>query len=56
MAIVSFDFHSGDFTRTASAICPDLLTLQNIGEADNLRGRFIRGFFWIMDKVWIPNG
>ena len=26
-------------------LCPDLLSLDDIGEADHLRGRVVRGFF-----------
>lgn len=33
--------------------CPDMLTLDNLGVADNLRGRVIRGFFRLM-RVWKP--
>lgn len=40
-------------TSLSSAICPDLLELDDIGEADNLRGRVVRAFFWFM-KVWKP--
>jgi hypothetical protein len=29
-------------------VCPDLLRYEDIGEADNLRGRFVRGFFWLI--------
>ena len=40
------------FTTTNSAICPDLLTIEQIGAADNLRGRVVRAFFRVME--WIP--
>jgi hypothetical protein len=39
------------FTSTLSAICPDLLSLDEIGAADNLRGRVVRAFFWLM-RFW----
>lgn len=42
---------SGSCTVTASAICPDLLDLDKIGEADNLRGRVVRAFFRMM-RLW----
>jgi hypothetical protein len=29
-------------------ICPDLLRYEDIGEADNVRGRVIRAFFWLI--------
>lgn len=32
-------------------MCPDLLRYDQLGEADNLRGRVVRAFFWIM-RVW----
>ena len=35
-----------------TAICPDLLTIEQIGAADNLRGRVVRAFFRMME--WIP--
>lgn len=38
-------------TSTSSAICPDLLDLDDIGVADNLRGRVVRAFFWLM-RLW----
>lgn len=33
-------------------ICPDLLRLEQIGAADNARGRLVRSFFWLLDRVW----
>jgi hypothetical protein len=38
-------------TATTAAICPDLLCYEQIGEADNWRGRVVRAFFWIM-RAW----
>jgi hypothetical protein len=32
-------------------ICPDLLRLEQIGAADNFRGRVVRAFFRLLDKV-----
>lgn len=29
-------------------ICPDLLDYHALGEADNLRGRVVRAFFWLI--------
>lgn len=36
-----------------SALCPDLLSIRNIGEADGWRGRLVRGFFRVL---WIVTG
>ena len=33
------------------ALCPDLLRYEQIGAADNWRGRVVRAFFWLM-RVW----
>ena len=46
-------------TGTATAVvyimrehlCPDLLRYEQIGEADNLRGRVVRAFFWVL-RAW----
>lgn len=32
-------------------ICPDLLRYDQIGEADGMRGRVVRLFFWLM-RAW----
>lgn len=32
-------------------ICPDLLRYEQIGAADNWRGRVVRAFFWLM-RAW----
>lgn len=32
------------------SICPGLLGLDYIGEADSPRGRVVRGFFWLMRR------
>jgi hypothetical protein len=42
---------STNFTTVPAALCPDLLRYEQIGEADNLRGRVVRAFFWLM-RVW----
>lgn len=34
-------------------VCPDLLRYEDIGAADNLRGRVIRAFFWLLR--WWPS-
>lgn len=40
-------------TANAYAICLDLLRYEQIGEANTLRGRVVRAFFWLM-RVWRP--
>jgi hypothetical protein len=29
-------------------LCPDGLRFEDLGEADNARGRVVRAFFWVM--------
>lgn len=45
--------YSGNFpgthTSANTAICPDLLTIHDLGVADNLRGRVVRGFFRLLE-------
>ena len=36
---------------TPEHLCPDLLRYEQIGEADNLRGRVVRAFFWVL-RAW----
>ena len=38
-------------TGSSSKLCPDLLTIDAIGAADNLRGRVVRAFFTVM-RLW----
>ena len=40
-------------TMNASALCPDLLRYEQIGQADTLRGRVVRLFFWVL-RAWPP--
>ena len=41
-----------EFTTLApSALCPDLLRYEQIGQADGWRGRVVRAFFWCL-RVW----
>lgn len=43
---------SGGMTRLIGVpICPDLLRYDQIGEADGMRGRVVRLFFWLM-RAW----
>jgi hypothetical protein len=32
-------------------LCPDLLRYDQLGGADNWRGRLVRGFFWLL-RCW----
>lgn len=43
--------NTGTNTGTQSAICPDLLRLTDLGEADNWRGHTVRTFFWLLAKI-----
>lgn len=43
--------YRGIHTPVPYALCPDLLRYEQIGVADNLRGRIVRGFFWLM-RAW----
>jgi hypothetical protein len=36
---------------SGESICPDLLRLEQIGEADGWRGRLVRVFFWVLDRI-----
>ncbi|MGH9249747.1 MAG: hypothetical protein ACRD0W_09575 [Acidimicrobiales bacterium] len=38
-------------TSTSRAICPDLLRLSDLGEADNWRGHMVRGFFRLLQVL-----
>lgn len=38
-------------TGTPRALCPDLLCIRDIGEADGWRGKVVRGFFVVMRWV-----
>ena len=35
----------------AYVICPDLFGLRHLGEADGWRGRLVRRFAWLLDRV-----
>lgn len=39
------------WTPTGGPLCPDVLRLEQIGAADNLRGRIVRLFFRILDRL-----
>lgn len=38
-------------TSTQTVLCPDLLSIVDIGEADGWRGHLVRGFFVLLRKV-----
>lgn len=40
-------------SATPSALCPDLLRYEQLGEADGQRGRVVRAFFWLL-RYWPP--
>lgn len=39
------------YTMNNSALCPDLLRLEDIGVADGWRGKVVRGFFKLLKIV-----
>lgn len=43
---------SGPYVWGSPALCPDLLRLSQLGPADGLRGRVVRGFFRLLE--WRP--
>jgi hypothetical protein len=47
---------SQSITSVTRALCPDLLGLSDLGVADGLRGRVVRGFFWLLEIVWRVRG
>lgn len=53
MSVTSNDisWSSSTLTTTPRAICPDLLSIRDLGEADGWRGHVVRGFFGILRKV-----
>lgn len=42
---------SGWIHLDGQPICPDRLTLEMLGEADNLRGRILRLFVGLLDRI-----
>lgn len=42
---------SFSFTANSRAICPDLLSIRDIGGADGWRGHVVRGFFRLLRVV-----
>lgn len=43
---------NGGTTRIRSVICPDLLTINQLGAADSMRGHLVRAFFSLLR--WLP--
>lgn len=48
VAVLDFPNTSGAGKALFTPICPDLLRYEDVGMADNLRGRVVRGFFWLI--------
>ncbi len=48
-----WQFWQPSMTMGCGAYCPDLLRYEQIGEADTLRGRVVRTFFWLLRR-WPP--
>lgn len=47
---VSPPLSSGTYL-TGGHLCPDMLRYEQIGTADGMRGRLVRGFFWLL-RAW----
>jgi hypothetical protein len=43
-----FGFATSGTKIVTIPLCPDLLVYSDMGAADNLHGRVIRGFFWLL--------
>lgn len=41
----NYGMYSYTLTTSQRALCPDLLSIKDMGEADGWRGRLVRGFF-----------
>ena len=52
MFLVTNSFMNSVNTANPSALCPDLLRYEQLGEADSWRGRIVRTFFWLLR--WWP--
>jgi len=48
---IEYDGNNNGRTTADCWLCPDLLEYAHIGAADNLRGRVVRAFFWLM-RIW----
>jgi hypothetical protein len=48
----STDANMSTLRLHASPLCPDMIEWRDLGDADNLRGRVVRAFFWLMR--WWP--
>lgn len=42
---------SGYWSARPSALCPDRLRYEQLGEAELWRGRIVRAFFWLL-RAW----
>ena len=45
-------FSNINITGGSVVICPDLFGIRHLGTADNLRGKIVRAFAIILDRVW----
>jgi len=45
-------FSNTNITGGNIVICPDLFGIRHLGTADNLRGKTVRVFAIILDKIW----
>lgn len=45
-------FNNISITGNSVVICPDLFGVRHLGTADNLRGRLVRAFAVILDRIW----
>ena len=52
--VAHFRYYPNTFAYP-QALCPDLLRYEQIGVADNLRGRVVRFFFYVM-RAWPVKG
>jgi hypothetical protein len=45
-------WQDGTWSHLGSPLCPDLARLDWFGVADNRRGRLVRLFFRVLDRIW----
>jgi hypothetical protein len=49
--INSLGIHNTNIKMIGVPICPDLLRYEDLGQADSLRGKALRGFLFVLDRV-----
>lgn len=47
--------HRSIVTVGRTYLCPDLLSDEDIGAADTLRGKVVQAFFWLL-RIWPARG